>query len=327
MPLTPVYVFTLSKALMLTSIVDAVAVDALGGVLVYAGGDDVYALTPDSAPPVRLDQQRYVNPVFAALLGAYVSLYGSHASLDYVRLLVEKLGLVGSRELGSWSIYVGGEVDVALLTVLATRLNYWGVLDSYAHGSLHPGFHILPTAAVAATIAYGRSYGVRYAHYREPLWLVYASSSRAEEEKDNVSVVCTRGSRRHEKDVAIATRGAGHYTLSNISCDGCRSIDLLVLRSPLYHAIALITRIPALLSRAAPHKAIEVDGLLGNIGVQDPHAAALQYAEVVTRSCRRCQKWRLAILFEEDASMQNMMHGRLHDTQLSSIFHVLALKV
>ncbi len=162
--ITPSYYAALSRGQMLTALYDAAIVEALGGFPVYAGGDDVAALAPGNMDPEQL--QSLVNAWLKARTGG-------------TTLAATPLGLLPGhlRKLGTGS--------AAAAIVVLTRRNYWGLLGTA------PGFHVTPVGAVyAAPVAYGRSYGVYVAHYRDPFQAVWAAAGELEELKDSVSA-CT----------------------------------------------------------------------------------------------------------------------------------------
>jgi len=181
---SPSYLRTFSTGLMVSSLVDALIIDSLGGVLVYAGGDDVLAIVPPAAPCKKLEE------VIDGLRERLGKARGRHGP-------VEPVEVPGVR--------VGGEdcnASLVLAAVAYTRLNYWGLLGG------EPGFHVYEDIVAQAPVAHGRSYGVNLVHYRSPLW---ASMRRAEElmeMKDRVKVGISGAVRCGRKDmVAIGFDG------------------------------------------------------------------------------------------------------------------------
>ncbi len=165
---TPSYLRTLSTSLMVTSLVDSVVIEALRGVLVYAGGDDVAAIVP-----VAADDTEAVYQSLGEALGEIIGEDGERLA-ERLRSLT---GLEGGEQL---------QLNVAWLAVLLTRLNYWGLLG------VEKGFHVYEGIVAPAAAAHGRSYGVNIVHYRAPLWLMYSDAYDLMEEKDVVRVALLR---------------------------------------------------------------------------------------------------------------------------------------
>ncbi len=171
------YMRAFSTSLMVASLVDALIIDALRGVLIYAGGDDVLAVVPPAAPYKRL------NSIYEEL--------GNRLS----RVSVEE---VKPESLRIYNASIQkGSVSIALAAVVYTRLNYWGLLGG------NPGFHVYRGIVAPAAIAHGRSYGVNLAHYRDPLWSILGQAEHLMNMKDGVKVVLIGGKRGVRKDVAV----------------------------------------------------------------------------------------------------------------------------
>ncbi len=197
------YLRSFSTALMISSLVDAVIVRALRGILVYAGGDDVLAVMPVAAPPKRIG--------------------------DVVRALGDALGEAGARVnvgdlLRRFHIYpeCRGERDkqrlgacIALTALLLTRLNYWGLLGE------EPGFHVYGDIVAQAVAAHGRSYGVNIVHFRTPLWEALNKAHELMEVKDRVRL---RGVERGlRKDYAIIGFEGGEEAVTPLYCGDLHS--------------------------------------------------------------------------------------------------------
>ncbi len=166
---TPSYYIALSRGQMLTALYDAAIVAALGGFPVYAGGDDVAALVPGNLCPQKL----------RGLVDAWL------------KMNRKKMGDLAATPLGRLVDHVKGlgTGSVAAAAVVLTRRNYWGLLG------VAPGFHVTPIGAVyAAPAAYGRSYGVYVAHYRDPFQAVWRTAGDLEELKDTITVCRARAS-------------------------------------------------------------------------------------------------------------------------------------
>lgn len=220
---TPSYVYTLSHSLLVSSLIDSLIVDALGGVLIYAGGDDIAAVVPVYGSIGDIGRKRVVLPlytlslVFSKLLPK--DLYKEQSRLDHFALyeaIVKEI-------FGSFSkILAEGKADnvpVPLLAVAATRMNYWGSLLSF-FGLNVRGFHVYDGIVSPATAAYGRSYGLFVAHQKDPLWIAYSMAAGLEKLKEHVVTV---GSSRIavEKDFLIATYGRvrGYVRLEDLIAD------------------------------------------------------------------------------------------------------------
>ncbi|MEB3816360.1 MAG: type III-B CRISPR-associated protein Cas10/Cmr2 [Desulfurococcales archaeon] len=150
---TPAYYTALSRGQMITAITDALLATSLAGFPVYAGGDDVAVLAPGYLEAERL----------RVIFEHYRKVVEPHRSMLASLSIPEPRG------------FSGAEI------VYVTRLNYWGLLQSESP----QGFHRTPVGAVyPAPAAYGRSYGVLVAHYRDPFQALWGSAGRLEEMKD-----------------------------------------------------------------------------------------------------------------------------------------------
>jgi CRISPR-associated protein Cmr2 len=185
--LTPAYYTALSRSQMVTAIVDSILVAALGGFPVYAGGDDVAAIAPG-----HLDLRK-LEKIHQAAGRRYPEL---QEYIEYLRRVLQPGLYMGSASASTASIaFIPADI------VLATRLNYWGLMHDG-----HTGFHIMPSSAVyPAPVSYGRSYGVFVAHYRDPFQAVWRLAGELEERKD--VVVFERGAESSEKDVVVLYYG------------------------------------------------------------------------------------------------------------------------
>ncbi len=206
--LTPSYVFSLSRSLMVTSLIDATIVSALGGVLVFAGGDDVASLMP-VVSNVLLCSDKLLSLPLLSIAKVFSSIYRG----GDIRKIVEKLEEVTGidtikrlyEEISASRSHMEKVtvVDIALLSVLLSRMNYWGLLNRLVWRECD-GFHLLKFIVVPALILYGRSYGLFYAHYKDPMWSAYRISCSLEEIKDEAKFVPLDNGRsvsRIEKDV------------------------------------------------------------------------------------------------------------------------------
>jgi len=182
---TPAYQYSLSKALMSTALVDALLVERLLGVLVYAGGDDIAALVPAYAP--RGEENRFVERNLEAIDGVVGG------------------GLVEVVRRVDGSPFVGG------LFVVLSRLNYWGYLARKGF----KGFHLLDNSIVVPALrVYGRSYGVLIVHYRDHLYTAYRVAGWLEEEAKSSSKIISLEngkSRDVEADVTAIAYGRLQY--------------------------------------------------------------------------------------------------------------------
>ncbi len=170
---TPAYHSALSMALMGSALTDTAIVRALGGLLVYAGGDDMIAIAPARSLEVATSvagKGRRID-VYGTVYSATVKPHSGHPPL----LAASSI---------TWA-------DI----VASTRRSFWA-LDLTP-----PGFHRLGKVVVAAPAGLGRTYAVVLAHYREPLLLRVADVRRLEKlvkdatkpYKDSVAVLYGRG--------------------------------------------------------------------------------------------------------------------------------------
>ncbi len=189
--LTPAYAYTLSRSLMIASLIDSIIVESLGGVLVYAGGDDVLALVPVKASALKLGG-RVGEGVLPPILSVAVGLSQvMPVSVDDLYKGIAEL--VGADE--------AEDLDVALVMVTLSRLCYGGGLGRVE------GFHLMREVVTGAPIAYGRTYGVYYAHFKDPMWSSFKAALELEEMKDHISVA-SRGL-IHSKDSVVLGYGRG----------------------------------------------------------------------------------------------------------------------
>ncbi len=185
---TPSYKFTLSKSLSLIALTDSLIIESLGGVTVYSGGDDVAALLPVTSPEISIDIKggnggakiRYINPAILSACGVLLRMFnvGSDKLSDKLIERIVKV-LTGMNDLGSFA-------SPALLMVMLTRLNYWGLLRSLVTGRVK-GFHVLSGLVVAAPAWYGRSYMVVITHYRDPMWAAFSVAGELDEVKGRIT--------------------------------------------------------------------------------------------------------------------------------------------
>lgn len=195
--LTPAYYTALSRGQMITALYDAEIVTALAGFPVYAGGDDVAALTPGYISPERLR--------------GHIEAYKDTAASSIAKLLAHHI----RSELFSAGAVPG-------LVVFLTRRNYWALLGD------KPGFHSTPIGALyPAPVAYGRSYGVYIVHYRDPFMAAWRSAGELEELKDTVIYINTRTRNKLEKDMVFMSYGR----VSGIAKTLCQAVALPNLAS------------------------------------------------------------------------------------------------
>ncbi len=170
---TPAYHAALSMALMASAIADITVAKRLGGIIVYAGGDDIIAITPVFS----------VNTAAALHGGGVPTNIYNKRSVATLRLRTRPLTLV----VASGTVWAD--------FVATSRRAFWAIDNT------PPGFHRLGEMVVAAPVALGRTYAVVLAHYREPLLLRVADSRRLEKKvkdytspfKDAVAVIYGRG--------------------------------------------------------------------------------------------------------------------------------------
>ncbi len=210
--ISPSYVMSLSRALTLTSIVDAIIVEGMNGVLVYAGGDDVSFIVGSGIVAFKKGNSA-LNIVLLRTLSVLSELYREPCRSVSRKELEVVLGTEP----------VNGYSSPAILAVLLTRMNYWGELTKYLSAIKVEGFHMLKGFFAPALRAFGRSYGVLVTHYREPMWLAMASAAELEELKDVLRISPCKESL---KDVVVVSygRGRGIVTqLMNALKDGLRA--------------------------------------------------------------------------------------------------------
>ena len=170
---TPAYYAAMSRGQMVTALYDAAIVASLGGFPVYAGGDDVAALLPGYIEPEKLWE----------LVNAYTNEVPAPPHLQDAVATRPNAAVTGS---------------AAAAAVVLTRRNYWGLLSS-----VH-GFHETPIGGLyPAPVAYGRSYGVYIAHYRDPFQAVWRAAGDLEEMKDQVTVC--KAERKNQRCVSICS--------------------------------------------------------------------------------------------------------------------------
>ncbi len=184
---TPSYYVALSRGQMITALYDALIISMLAGFPVYAGGDDVAALMPGNIvldteiPGMERSRKRLskedvlnlVNVLHNNIVSKLITPKGTPSIPIYSSLISEVNDL--SKNARTFSL--------ASVAVILTRRNYWGLLGPA------PGFHVAPIGSVyAAPVAYGRSYGVYVAHYRDPFQAVWRAAGELEELKDSVTL-------------------------------------------------------------------------------------------------------------------------------------------
>ena len=180
---TPSYYVALSRGQMMTALYDALIVSMLAGFPVYAGGDDVAALMPgnivlDERELGEEDIRNLVDALQKNVVSELIMLKEELSIPIYSSLINEVRNL--SKNAGSFSL--------ASVAVILTRRNYWGLLGPV------PGFHVAPMGSVyAAPVAYGRSYGIYVAHYRDPFQAVWRAAGELEELKDSVTICKATG--------------------------------------------------------------------------------------------------------------------------------------
>lgn len=201
---TPSYVYTLSHSLLVSSLIDSLIVEALGGVLVYAGGDDIATIVPVHGSIANIGNRFVVLPLYTLSIvlsnvlprELMMDVTGVYRAIESVLFGgfadVVKTGKVGS-------------IPVPLLLVIMTRLNYWGMIPTVIANNIR-GFHIYNGIFTPAVVAYGKSYGVLIAHQRDPMWIAYSVAAELEELK---SIIRVDGVDRVavEKDLLISMYG------------------------------------------------------------------------------------------------------------------------
>jgi len=172
--ISPSYHSSISRGQMITSIIDILLCDLFGGFVVYSGGDDIAVMAPT-----------YIDKELLYLQ----SLNGSR---DIVCTVYDGISLKG--------IIIPCSGFIPANIIVATRRNYWDI------DSCFKGFHIVGNMLVAATTAYGRSYGLLITHYKDPLWPAWRLCRILEEYKDGVRTKCSF-KLIAEKDVVVALYG------------------------------------------------------------------------------------------------------------------------
>jgi len=164
---------------MITAITDALLATSLAGFPVYAGGDDVAVLAPGYVERDKLQ----------AILEHYKLRAEPHRSM------LSNLPNLRAPKLSGFS---GGEI------AYVTRLNYWGLLQP----DNMRGFHRTPIGAVyPAPAAYGRSYGVLVAHYRDPFQALWNAAGQLEELKDSIDFRAADCGYELHKDATFLAHG------------------------------------------------------------------------------------------------------------------------
>lgn len=208
------YIRTLSQSLMISSLIDARIAEAIGGVLIYAGGDDIALISPVL---LRCDVPINVNPLLITVSKMLEDITVGSADELYRRL-----------NRGLKSVLT----SPTLLVIHLTRLNYWGMLPTCSDKAM--GFHVYKEAIVPAPLSFGRSYGVALMHYRTPLWVGYATATDLEESKNEVSIKSCRGSSRvvPEKDLTIISYSEGEVAVIPNTLDRAdRVLDVCQIHS------------------------------------------------------------------------------------------------
>ena len=171
----------MSRALAALAELDRRAVEQHGGVVIYAGGDDLVAVAPASEYEAEFAERR----------GRLVLTRKRLRGLPALRVLRD-----------ARRHYWGNHRDGKAFAVLRTVVEEGGERRRVA------------TAVSPALAAYGRSGIVLYWRSKSPLWAGAGLAHGLLDEKDMVRTI--RGGRRAEKDVAIvASDAAGAAPLPN----------------------------------------------------------------------------------------------------------------
>ena len=206
---TPSYATSISRGLAVASLVDSIVVDSLGGVVVYAGGDDLAAIAPVVGVVYRLKQSNrdvVVLPIHALSKKLEQILAvdpGTGRKPDWSsieRKLLEKT--LETQVLGSKY----EQIPLPLVLAILTRLNYWGLLSLYE--APIEGFHVYDGVVEVALTAYGRSTGLHLAHYKDNMWSAYKEARELEEHKDSVKLD------NRKKDLLITSSSRGPKLLA-----------------------------------------------------------------------------------------------------------------
>ncbi len=153
---TPTYHAQISYSQMITAMLDAKIINTLGGVLAFAGGDDILALLP---------ARSYLDKI-------------SNQCHEELKVLIE-----GELKKDGLKVAITYFYSPALWAWWLTRLNYWGLLNRAK------GFHWLRMAFAPAPVAFGRKYGIVFRHYRTPLALAFSEASELEEKAKGVGLL------------------------------------------------------------------------------------------------------------------------------------------
>jgi len=167
------YVRILSHSMTISSCIDAKIIEAVGGVLIYAGGDDIVTILPVSYN--RFDKVK-INLPLKAITGIFKDIIPRPIEVLY-------------RELSKILLTSNAYAVLPLMIIHLTRLNYWGMIPTaeLAQGVKPIGFHVYNEVVTPAIISYGRSYGLALVHYRTPLWVGYTLSRTLENAKNYIS--------------------------------------------------------------------------------------------------------------------------------------------
>lgn len=209
---TPSYVYTLSHSLLISSLVDSLIVEALGGVLIYSGGDDIAAIVPINGCITKVSDKPLILPIYALSVELSKILPASKTK-DVYNIVKSKLfeDFVEIVERGDV-----GNVPILLLLVIMTRLNYWGMISTFMKSGIK-GFHIYEEMFAPAIAAYGKSYGVLIAHQKDPMWIAYDVARELEELKDAIKIINVDRV-AVEKDLLVSTYGRvrGHIEVEDL---------------------------------------------------------------------------------------------------------------
>jgi len=209
---TPTYHAQLSYSLMVGSLIDKEIVESFGGVVVYAGGDDLVALAPSKGSEMKENGK---PTAYSKKIEELKSKYSINWLEDHFSL------------------------HPALAVWWITRKLYWGELTAPL------GFNKLrvkvngqtkTVAVVPALRKYGRKYGIAIRHYREPLALTRERAGKLEEKaKETV-----RGGLRKDGVAVEYGRGVGEVPVIPLPNIALQKDGELALGTKLLEALRLV---------------------------------------------------------------------------------------
>jgi len=209
---TPTYHAQLSYSLMIGSLIDKEIVESFGGVVVYAGGDDLVALVPSKGSKMRENGK----------LTAYGKKIDELKSKYGIKWLEDHFSL-----------------HPALAVWWTTRKLYWGELAAplgFNELRVKVNGETKTVAVVPALRKYGRKYGIAIRHYREPLALTRERAGMLEENAKEI----IRGELCKDGVAVEYGRGAGEAPVTPLPNTALPKGGELTLGAKLLKALSLV---------------------------------------------------------------------------------------